>query len=194
MNRRKIKPLYEVVPLQTLDGPVISQLDKIIHVAFGHSEDRMNSPYVANFPGDTLVAIMSDRDTPIGVALGEQKTYDIDPSIMSLLQILVHSIAIHTDYQGQGLCKGFVKALLQGIHRHHGKVPIHLNVRVTKDNANAGAIRCYQKNGFRLVSVPPVVKDDGPNAFMVRDSSSTNTHKKKKKRKSRRKSRRKSKR
>ena len=191
MNGRKIKPQYEVVTLQTLDIQVVSQLDKIIHVAFGHSEDLMNSPYVGNFPGNTLVAIMRDIDTPIGVALGEQKQYDIDPSIMSPLQILVHSIAIHTDYQGQGLCKGFVKALLQGIHGQHGQVPIHLNVRVTKDNANAGAIRCYQKNGFRMMNVPPVVKDDGPNAFMVRDSSSTKTHKKKKKkRKSRRQSKR----
>ena len=190
MNGRKIKPSYEVVPLQQLEEKVISQLDTIIHVAFGHSEDKMNSPYVGNFPGNTLVAIMRDRDTPIGVAVGEQKQYDIDPSIMSPLQILVHSIAIHTDYQGQGLCRGFVKALLQGINTEHGQVPIHLNVRVTKDNANAGAIRCYQKNGFRMVNVPPVVKDDGPNAFMVRDSSSTNTHKKKKKRKSRRKSKR----
>ena len=190
MNGRKIKPQYEVVALQALDGQVVSQLDQIIHVAFGHSEDRMNSPYVGNFPGNTLVAIMRDRDTPIGVALGEQKQYDIDPSIMEPLQILVHSIAIHNDYQGQGLCKGFVKALLRGIHEQHGHVPIHLNVRVTKEKANAGAIRCYQKNGFRLVNVPPIVKDDGPNAFMVRDSSSTNTHKKKKKRKSRRKSKR----
>ena len=96
MNGRKIK--HEVVPLQTLDGQVVSQLDQIIHVAFGHSEDQMNSPYVSNFPGNTLVAIMRDRETPIGVAIGEPKQYDIDPSIMSPLQILVHSIAIHTDY------------------------------------------------------------------------------------------------
>jgi len=190
MNRREVTPSYEVVPLQQLNDHVISQLDQIIHVAFGHSENQMNSPYVGNFSGDTIVAIMSDRDTPIGVALGEQKTYAIDPETMSPLQILVHSIAIHNDYQGQGLCKGFVKALLRGIHEQHGKVPIHLNVRVTKDNVNAGAIRCYQKNGFRLVNVPPIVKDDGPNAFMIRDSASTKTHKKKKKRKSRRKSKR----
>lgn len=181
MNKRLSNFHYEVYTVHQLQGTdLLPHIDEVIHTTFGHT--NLSVSYVNNFSDDTLVALMKDDKSPFAVALAEKLTYDTDPEMISPVQIFVHSIAIHRDYQGRGLCKGFVKYLLRCIKDAHGKVPIHLNVRVTKDNVNIGAIRCYENNGFRFVNVPPISKEDGPNAFMIKDGYSskkrTNTRRK----------------
>ena len=163
---------YQSYTLGELETSKITMLDKIIHQAFKHPVEQMNSPYLSNFAKDTIVSVIMLEHKPIGVAVGEQKHYKIDPHVMSATQVLVHSIAIDPTFQGKKLCKDFVKSLLHEIETRYGKVPMHLNVRVSKDNPNVGAIRCYENNGFRLVDVPPISREDGPNAYMVRDYSS----------------------
>lgn len=184
---------YQMVILSEIEDSVRSVLDRIIHRAFEHPEDQHSQPYARNFPGETALCLLKYKETPIGVAFGEPKSYPVDPQCFPPKQLMIHSIAIDPAFQGHKLCYGFVKHLVQGLRKHFGKVPMYMNVRVTEGNANRGAIRCYERNRFSLVGVPPVMKDDGPNAYMVLDGPKpvSHTHRKSQ-RKGKRKSQRKS--
>jgi hypothetical protein len=46
--------------------------------------------------------------------------------------------------------------------------PMYLNVRMSRKTPNVNGVRCYEANGFKVVAVPPVMRDDGPNFYMVR--------------------------
>jgi len=168
------------------------RLNDICNEAF----ERSGGPYVENFPEDTLIALAFDADKPEtiwGLAFAEPQVIDSDPAFFGPLQFHVHSIAVDQRARKNGLCKGIVKSLIQACKKKDPKAPMYLNVRVTRGDANIGGIKCYQKNGFHFAGVPPTKRDDGPNAFMVRQPPSkdrTPKRKKKKKKKTRKRSRR----
>ena len=145
------------------------RLNDICNEAFKKAE----GPYVENFPESTLVALATDKGdkTIWGLAFCELKEIDSDPTYFSQIQFHVHSISVDQRARQNGLCKGLVGSLIHACKSKDSKAPMYLNVRVTKDKANIGGIKCYQKNGFQFVAVPPVDRDDGPNAFMVRNPS-----------------------
>jgi len=181
---------HQIVKLSDIDEQVISEVDLIIHRAFQHPKGRYSEPYSRNFT-DAILCLLKYQNIPIGVAFGEPRSYPTDPIYFPSKQIMVHSIAIDPQYQGNKLCYGLVKCLVSGLRKIFGKTPIFMNVRVTEGSANGGAIRCYERNHFALVrGVPPVMKDDGPNAYMVLESHSKHVSHRRRKRKSKRKSKR----
>jgi len=145
--------------------------------------------YVSQFQGDTLVSYATVDGYVGGLALGELKTYECDASSGGIPEMVhIHSISVDPAYRGKGFCKGLVRSMI----RSFGKRPMYLNVRISKDDPNVGGIRCYEANGFRVIPVPPVMRDDGPNFYMVRENPSRTQSRKKSRKKTRKKSRKKS--
>jgi len=167
----KVSCSYKTVSLGEAKSPEgqTKRLNDICNEAF----KRAGGPYVENFPESTLVALATDKgdQTIWGLAFCEPKKIDSDPTYFSQTQFHVHSIAVDQRARQNGLCKGLVKSLIGACKSKDPKAPMYLNVRVTKDKANIGGIKCYQKNGFQFVGVPPTDREDGPNAFMVRNPS-----------------------
>ena len=163
------------------DDAVKARLDEICNIAF----KRGSGGYVENFSGSTRISVARNTDDNqlYGVAFAEKKSYDdADPAYVSCSQYHVHSISVHPDARKQGLCKGLMKALIRYCKAADPKTPLYLNVRISKTDPNKGGIRCYERFGFKIVAVPPVMREDGPNFYMVLDPSATKPPTKKTKR------------
>lgn len=174
-TRRLTEASYMIQILGDMSEIMVKKCNAIIHHAFYPGEDDTR-PYLENMPRDTVCSLVVYGETEnhdiAGIALAEPKSISVDEEFLSNTQINIHSIAIDPHYQGRGLCRKLVSTLVADIKERYkhlvrdGVYPVYLHVRVTKDNANHGAIKCYRHNNFVFVNIPPVEKDDGPNAFM----------------------------
>uniref|UniRef100_A0A6C0F665 N-acetyltransferase domain-containing protein n=1 Tax=viral metagenome TaxID=1070528 RepID=A0A6C0F665_9ZZZZ len=180
-ERKIVSCVYETMTLQqvTSDLSLTQRLTKICNISF----EQGDIPYLDNFSADTILSIAFDKQdrTAWGLAFAELKTYDVDPKYVSPQQYHVHSIAVHPEARNNGLCKGLTKALVKHCRKQYPKAPIYLNVRVTASNPNIGGIKCYQRNGFRFVGVPPEKRSDGVNYYMVNEPVRQKTRKKSRK-------------
>lgn len=173
-TKKRLKaPVQKLQQLSELSTEDISRCNEIIHGAFSHSPEVSTSNYMGGFSLDTLVSMVMKDNTIAGVALAEPRViHNVDTSLMSPIQICVHSIAIDPLYQGLHLCSYLVECLVKGIKKtykdveQHGEYPVYLNVRVSDTNPNMGAVRCYENQGFRLLDIPLIQKQDGQNAYM----------------------------
>jgi ribosomal protein S18 acetylase RimI-like enzyme len=191
-NHQKMSCTFETQLLSDAisDDDVKARLNEICNIAF----KRGSGGYVDTFPGSTRISVArNNHDNQLyGVAFAEKKSYDdADPAYVSCTQYHVHSISVHPDARKQGLCKGLMKALIKSCKTADPKTPLYLNVRISKTDPNKGGIKCYERFGFQIVAVPPVMRDDGPNFYMVLDpSAKKKSTKKTKKPKRRRRSKR----
>ena len=156
-------PLYQTKALSDISPEIESRINELLAESFKMSTDS----YVSQFPRETLVSYATVDGYVGGVALGEIKVYECDASSGGIPEMVnIHSISVDPAYRGKGFCKGLVREMTRSFV---GK-PIYLNVRISRDDPNVGGIRCYEANGFRVIPVPPVMRDDGPNFYMVRDN------------------------
>ena len=180
-ERKIVSCMYESMSLQKVkqDPQLTKRLTNICNISF----DQGAIPYLDNFSLETNLSIAFDKQdrTPWGVAFAELKTYDVDPKYVSPQLYHIHSIAVHPEARNNGLCKGLTKALVKHCRKQHPKASIYLNVRVTASDPNIGGIKCYQRNGFRFVGVPPETRKDGVNYYMVNDPVRKKTRKKSRK-------------
>ena len=108
---------------------------------------------------------MESAGTVAGLAFGEIKHFECDPASGIPEMVHLHSISVDPEFRGQGFCKGLVREMI----RYCGSSrPMYLNVRMSRETPNVNGVRCYEANGFKVVGVPPVMREDGPNFYMVR--------------------------
>ena len=185
-ERKKISCHYDIKRISELSESQKQRINQITNVAF----DQGPVDYLSGFDNKSILSFAYDDQDIWGVAMSEIKTYDADPNYAYPSMIYLHSIAVHPEARGNGLCKGLVKKLKLYYHKEKPSVPLYLNVRTSKNNPNIGGIKCYRKHGFRVVPVPPIERSDGPNFFMVCDpkkkrKSKKRTQKKRSKKKRR---------
>ena len=88
--------------------------------------------------------------------------------------LYLHTIAIDPDHRGKGYCYQLVRNLITGkikigsTVKQLGKLPMYLHVCANIENPNTAGIKCYKKNGFKLVDMIYTEREDGPNVVMVR--------------------------
>jgi ribosomal protein S18 acetylase RimI-like enzyme len=188
---RKVSCRYHTVRLSQVceESQRVTRINEICNTAF---QREVGSSYIEQFSKDTLISLATDTsDSTIwGVAFAEAKQSRSDPKYLPNEMFHIHSICVHPVAQKNGLCKGLVKSIVHQCSKQNPRASMYLNVRVTKGNPNIGGIKCYRKHGFRFVGVPPTDRDDGPNAYMVRDASSRRPTKKSRRTKRKRRPRR----
>ena len=123
-------------------------------------QDRLSYPHDTNL----LISLVIVNDVIVGVALGKEKTENVmEP--LSKQFIHIHSLAVHPDHRGKGYCFYIVDAFVK---KYGQERSMYLNVNTSELNPNVKGIKCYQKNGFRLVDCLYEYLDGEPHSFMVR--------------------------
>ena len=73
-----------------------------MNVAF----DQGAVDYLTSFDDQSIISYAYDSEALWGIAMSEIKTYDADPNHAYPTLIHLHSIAVHPEARGNGLCKG----------------------------------------------------------------------------------------
>jgi AacA4 family aminoglycoside N(6')-acetyltransferase len=113
------------------------------------------TPYIALLDGRPLGFCQSYVAMGSGDGWWEEVT---DPGVRGIDQFLCEAADL-----GKGLGTQMVKALVARLFEN----PAVTRVQVDPDPANARAIRCYEKAGFRAVRT--IETPDGPALYMVQD-------------------------
>jgi len=154
------------------------QVNQIINLGFNHPIEQDN----LSFMSDYLICIISVEHKIVGISMIEEKTKKVMKPL-SREYLFLNTISVHPDYRGRGYCNLIVK----GIIKQYGKnKSMYLSVHTTEGKANENAIRCYQKNGFRLVDCLYEERgNDDAYSYMVRlkQTKSKSTQKRKQKKK-----------
>lgn len=176
---KKLSCHYDIKRIGELSDSQKQRVNQITNIAF----DQGDIDYVSNFDSQNILSLAYDDQDIWGIAMGEIKTYDADPNYAFPTLINIHSIAVHPEARGNGLCKGLVKKLKLYYHKEKPSSPLYLNVRISKNDPNIPGMKCYRKQGFRVVPVPPLDRSDGPNFFMVCEPKKKRKSKKRTKKK-----------
>tara|TARA_B110000902_G_C14176657_1_gene538930 strand:- start:441 stop:959 length:519 start_codon:yes stop_codon:yes gene_type:complete len=134
--------------LNILRKEEISELNKIqINEIFnlGFNKPLENNSFDL-IPFD-LMCLLSIDDKVIGFACIEKKYKDVMKPLSNIYYLL-HTISVHPNYRGKGYCSLLVKEIIKKFGRKHS---LYLSVETDSRSPNKNAIKCYQKNGFRLV-------------------------------------------
>lgn len=119
--------------------------------------DRV-TPYIAMLGGEPIGYAQSYVVLGCGGGWWEDET---DPGARGIDQFLAEEAAL-----GQGLGTRLVTALVELLLSD----PQVTKIQTDPDPANARAIRCYEKAGFKAVRT--IVTPDGPALYMVRERPS----------------------
>ncbi len=109
---------------------------------------EITSNYVENFINKALTSGIQlvIEDVPNKVILGEIHCYKLEPTVFShVLSEL--TIAVHPDFQGQGLGKMLFGALLKKVTEERADI---LRIELIARESNQKAILFYQSLGFKI--------------------------------------------
>lgn len=148
--------------LENLSDETKQSINRICNTSFN---SELTRDYVAMVQKpETYVSILRSDGIVGGVAFLDLEKANVDPKYAEPEYYYVHSIAISQEFRGKGLCKELVKPLV----KRFGQKPMYLHVRTTLGNPNVSAIKCYKKQGFKIVPCVNVDRQDGPNSLMIR--------------------------
>jgi len=159
------------------------QINELFNLGFNKPLDTNT---VDNIPYD-LLCLLYLNNKIIGVSCIEKKYKEVmEP--LSKIYYFLHTLTIHPDYRGKGYCNLLTKEIIKKLGQKHS---LYLSVETHNKSPNINAIKCYQKNGFRLVDCLYEPRPDNKIAsYMVRVKGSfrkTKNLRKTKKRKNKRK-------
>ena len=112
---------------------------------FGFNNSMINNTF-DSVPFD-LICLLFIGDKIIGFACIVKKDKDVMKPLSNIYYSL-HTITIHPNYRGKGYCSLLVKEIVKKFGKKHS---LYLSVETNSRSPNKSAIKCYQKNGFRLV-------------------------------------------
>ena len=119
------------------------QMNRIINLSFGHS---LESDSLSHTRADYICIIKVDGII-VGLAMIDNKIKNVMQPL-SKEYLFIHTVAVHPEYRSRGYCDLMIKEIV----KQYGAVKsMYLSVETGLHTANKGAIKCYQKNGFRLV-------------------------------------------
>ena len=143
--------------------------------AFNHTSVSDNVSIALNEDG--YIGYLTLDNKIVACGFGKEDT--MTPSKYKTMYI--HTFGVHSDYRGRGLCQQIVKEFIKRFGKNY---ILYLTVRTELGNVNESAIKCYEKNGFIMLS--EVYRDhyDGKNNAMIRlPTNSKNTIRKRRSRK-----------
>ena len=148
---------------------------RIVNEIGNSSFNSNNRDYVIQCNDKTCICTLLKDSEPIGSAYVDFKYQNVI-SPLSKHYLHIHTLGIHPDHRGKGYCSKLMKLII----KKFGKYPMYLTVCTNEDNPNTAAIKCYQRNGFKLIDMCHIQHTDGVNTYMVRPASKTSkrTHKK----------------
>ena len=119
------------------------QINRVINLSFDHSLEHDN---LSHMEADHVCIIKVDGII-VGVAMVEEKRKNVI-QVLSSEYLFIHTVAVLPDYRSRGYCNLMIKKIVTKYGREKS---MYLSVETGLHTANKGAIKCYQKNGFRLV-------------------------------------------
>ena len=139
-----------------------------------------NKDFVSLCKDDSCICILKQAGEIVSVGyLDMIKKNVINP--LTKKYILIHSLSVHPDNRGKGLCKVLVKK----IQKKYPNTSLCLTVCTDKQNPNIPGIKCYERCGFKLIDMCHVDNYDGINTYMTyipkKHSSKKKKHSSKKK-------------
>lgn len=180
-TKSKIKTTKKICYLDELSSEEKNRCNQVCNLGFpkGYSHDfiiSMNNP---------IVSILYHSNLIIGVCFANiERKIVMKP--LSSEYLYLHTICIDPKFRGNGLCYHLVKNLLtakvsiSSKVKHLGKsMNMYLHVCTNADKPNIPAIKCYQKNGFNLIDMVHVEREDGTHTVMIRKKGLTKKTKKK---------------
>ena len=150
-----------IIPILDFDTNLISEFNTIFNIAF---EKNYPDYFQQVAKPDTYICYKYDMNKLNSFCIFDMKSANIDPKFAANQFIYIHSVSVHPDFRGQGLCYQMIKFIIQK-YKH---LPMYLHVRTTMGNPNTHAIKCYQKNNFQLIDCIFSDREDGPNSVMIR--------------------------
>ncbi|MGV3539587.1 MAG: GNAT family N-acetyltransferase [Rufibacter sp.] len=142
------------VPIRVATGQDVAQILRLYQLVsqqvggLARVEEEITETYVANFSLKAsqtgIHLVVEDRQT--GTLVGEIHCYQLEPRVFShVLSEL--TVAVHPDYQGQGVGKRLFQTLLQQVEIERSDI---LRVELIARESNQKAIALYQKLGFQV--------------------------------------------
>ena len=186
-TKLKTRTTHKVCYLEELSKEEKDRSNQVCNLGFpkGYDHDFIISM------SNPIVSILYHSNLIIGICFAniERKTV-MKP--LSSEYLYLHTICIDPQFRGNGLCYHLVKNLLTARIsvgskvgskvKHLGKsMNMYLHVCTSADKPNIPAIKCYQKNGFNLIDMIHVDREDGPHTVMIRKKGPTKKTKTKKK-------------
>jgi ribosomal protein S18 acetylase RimI-like enzyme len=160
--------------------PNFNELKKEINIsssqAFNHGSVYNNVEMILRENG--YIGYLTINNKIVASGFGKEDNIN-NPSKYKTMYI--HTFGVHSDYRGRGLCQQIVNEFIKRFGKNY---ILYLTVRTESNNVNERAIKCYEKNGFIMLS--EVYRDhyDGKNNAMIRlPTISNNTIRKRRSRK-----------
>ena len=135
-------------------------INQISNMSFPIHDNKKD--FVSLCKDDSCICILKEKGEVVSVGyLDMIKKNVIHP--LTRNYILIHSLSVHPDHRGKGLCKVIIKK----IQKKYSKTPLCLTVCTDKQNPNIPGIKCYQRCGFKLIDMCHVDNYDGINTYMT---------------------------
>ena len=153
--------VYSAIEFRSL--PNFNDLKEKINIlssqAFNHTSVSDNVGMVINENG--YIGYLTLDDKIVACGFGKEDTM----TASKYKTMYIHTFGVHSDYRGRGLCQKIVKEFIKRFGKNY---VLYLTVRTELGHVNESAIKCYEKNGFIMLS--EVYRDhyDGKNNAMIR--------------------------
>jgi len=182
--KSKIRTTKKICYLEDLTYEERDRCNQLCNLGFPKS---YNHDHIKSMSNNTIISILYHNNLIIGICFVNIERKDVMYPLSSEY-LYLHTICIDPQFRGNGLCYHLVNNLVTAKLRigsklkHLGKsMNMYLHVNTRADKPNIPAIKCYQKNGFNLIDMVHVDREDGPHTVMIRKKGPTKKTKKNKK-------------
>jgi len=180
MSSEKQKPVKKICYVRDLTEEERHQVNKVCNSGFPKGSNLYSKHKLSMYDflssmsnSNPLLSLLYIDGIIIGVCFADiEHKRVIKP--LSNEYLYLHTTAIDPNYRGKGYCYHLVRNLITAkikigsTVKQLGKLPMYLHVCANIENPNMAAIKCFKKNGFKLVDMIYVDRGDGPNVAMMR--------------------------
>lgn len=186
--KSKVKTQKKICYLSELTPEEIKRSNYICNL--GYNKDSEIDFILSLISINPIVSLLYFQNNIIGICFADVNRKKVMKPLSKLF-LYIHTLTVHPEFRGNGLCFDLVKNLINakitidGKLYHIGKsLNMLLHVRSNEENPNIAAIKCYKKHGFKLLDMIYETRTDGEiNSAMIRLKNSKKSKKKKSKRK-----------
>ena len=176
----KLKTDKRICYLNELTEEEKKRCNHICNLGFSKDNRWVDTNYIESIQlKNPIVSLLYVGDLIVGVCFVNIERKDVIKPLSNLF-LYLHTISIDPEYRGYGLCYHLVSNLLNARITIDGKMyklgkslNMYLHVETRKDNPNISAIKCYKKNGFKLVDMIYQERSDCVCAAMIRKKGAT---------------------
>ena len=183
MKKNKLRTTKKICYLEELNIQEKNRCNQLCNLGF--PKETYND--FLNTMNNPIISLLYHNNLIIGICFANIERKNVMKPL-STEYLYLHTICIDPQFRGNGLCYYLVKNLLtakikiDNKIKHLGKtMNMYLHVCTSADKPNIPAIKCYQKNGFNLIDMAHIDREDGPHTIMVRKKGPTKSKKTKSK-------------